>query len=268
MVLAGTMLPAILILYWWIAGDLGPRTLNAATHETGKWAVRFLLITLAVTPARSVFDQGKVVIVRRMLGVATATYALAHFSLFIVDQQFSPWKVAVEITQRFYLTIGFVALLGLVALVATSTDASVRRLGRHWKRLHWLIYPIGVLALFHHFLQAKAGVSSALFAAGVFLWLMFWRLLPIRFRANPWAILILAPAACAMTALLEFAWYGLATRLNPWRILAANLDIEYGLSTALWVGVAGVAVVVAMGVSRLASRKWQGKPFSSIRARA
>jgi sulfoxide reductase heme-binding subunit YedZ len=253
-VLVCAVLPALLIIYWWVAGDFGPRTLNAVIHETGKWAVRFLLITLAVTPARTVFDYGKVVIVRRMLGVTTMAYALAHFSLFIVDRQFDAWKVGSEIFLRFYLTIGFVALLGLVALGVTSTDGWIRRLGRNWKRLHWTIYAIGVLALFHHFLQSKAGVSTALFAAGVFLWLLLWRLLPRRFRANPWAILALAPATALLTALLEFAWYGLATRLNPWRILNANLDIEYGPSVAEWVGITGVAVVGAMLLTRLLGR--------------
>ncbi len=263
-VLAGAILPGALIAYWWLAGALGPRTLNAATHETGKWAVRFLLISLAVTPARYLFDQGKVVIVRRMLGVAAAAYAAAHFSLYVADQQFSLGKVSSEIASRFYLTIGFVALLGLLALAATSTDAWVRRLGRRWKQLHWLIYPIGVLALWHHFLQSKAGVSTALFAAGVFLWLIGWRLLPRKLRANPWAVLALAPATAMLTAWLEFAWYGLATRLNPWRILNANLDIEYGLSTAEWVGVAGLAVVGVMVIFRLLGL-WSWKQSSPSR---
>ena len=268
-VLAGALLPAALVAYWWLDGDLGPRTLNAAIHEFGKWAVRFLLLSLAVTPARYVFDQGKVVIVRRMLGVTAATYAVAHFGLYIADQQFSLWKVGSEIVHRFYLTIGFVALVGLVALGVTSTDAWVRRLGRNWKRLHWLIYPIGVLALWHHFLwQSKAGVSAALFAAGVFLWLVGWRLLPRRLRADPWAILALAPVTAIVTAGLEFAWYGLATRLNPWRILNANLDIEYGPSIAAWVGISGLVVTAAMLIFRFFDRKKSPKPGSSMPSRA
>ncbi len=263
-VLAGTVLPAALIAYWWLNDDLGPRTLNAAIHEFGKWAERFLLLSLAVTPARYVFDQGKVVIVRRMLGVTAATYAVAHFSLYVADQQFSFWKIDNEIVNRFYLTIGFIALVGLVALGITSTDGWVRRLGRNWKRLHWLIYPIGVLALWHSFLQSKAGISAALFVAGVFLWLIAWRLLPTRLRADPWAVLALAPVVAVLTAGLEFAWYGLATRVNPWRVLNANLDIEYGPSIAVWVAIAGLALTAAMLLLRIVRRKKPRKSVSSV----
>ena len=267
-VLAGAVLPAAFIAYWWLDGDLGPRTLNAAIHEFGKWAERFLLLSLAVTPARYLFDQGKVVIVRRMIGVTAVAYALGHFGLFIADQQFSFWKVDAEIVDRFYLTIGFVALVGLLALGVTSTDGWVRRLGRNWKRLHWLIYPIGVLALWHNFLQSKAGISTALFTAGVFLWLIGWRLLPTRLRANPWAVLALAPVVAVLTAAVEFAWYGLATRLNPWRILKANLDIEYEPSTAVWIGIAGLAITAAMLLFRFLSRRKPRKSALPVPSRA
>lgn len=250
-VLFGACVPAALIAYWWLTGALGPRTVNAAIHLTGLWAIRFVLLALAVTPARLIFDRPRVVLVRRMLGVTAAAYAVAHLCLYVVDQNFHLLEVALEIIRRFYLTIGFVALVGLVALAATSTDAMVRRMGRGWKRLHWSIYAIGVLMLFHHFLQAKAGVSDAVFVSGLFLWLMLWRALPAARQASPWVLAALAPIAGLLTAALEFVWYGLATRIDPWRVLEANLDVAYGPRPAGWVLIAGLGVVVLYLLSRL-----------------
>lgn len=251
LVLLGACLPAMFIGYWWLNGDLGPRTVNAAIHLTGLWAVRFVLLSLAVTPARLVFDRPRVVLVRRMLGVTAAAYAVAHLGLYIVEMNFNLLEVALEIIRRFYLTIGFVTLIGLVALGATSTDAAVRWMGRGWKRLHWSIYGIGVLMLLHHFLQAKAGVSAAVFVAGLFVWLMLWRVLPASRQGSPWALTGLAVAAGLLTAGLEFAWYALATRIDPWRVLAANLDVTFGPRPAEWVAISGLGVVVLCLLSRL-----------------
>ena len=244
LVLLGACLPALLIGYWWLNGDLGPRTVNAAIHLTGLWAVRFVLLALAVTPVRVVFDRPRVVLVRRMLGVTAMVYAVAHLGLFVTDLNFHFLEVATEIVRRFYLTIGFVTLIGLVALGATSTDGAVRWMGRGWKRLHRAIYGIGVLMLLHHFLQAKAGVSAAVFAAGLFIWLMLWRALPAAKQASPWVLAVLALVAGLLTAGLEFAWYALATRINPWRVLDANLDIAFGPRPPAWVAIAGLGVAV------------------------
>ncbi len=250
-VLLGACVPAILIGYWWLNGDLGPRTVNAAIHLTGLWTVRFVLLSLAVTPARVVFDRPKIVLVRRMLGVTAMVYALAHLSLYIVDMNFHLLEVLTEIVRRSYLTIGFVALTGLVTLGATSTDAAVRRMGRNWKRLHWSIYGIGVLMLLHHFMQAKAGVSAAVLAAGLFIWLMLWRALPAARRASPWVLTALAIAAGVLAAGVEFAWYGLATRIDPWRVLAANLNVAFGPRPAEWVAICGLGVVALALLARL-----------------
>ena len=251
LVLLGACAPALLIAYWWLDGDLGPRRVNAAIHLTGLWTVRFVLLSLAVTPFRVVFDRPKIVLVRRMLGVTAMVYALGHLSLYVVDMNFHLLEVATEIVRRFYLTIGFVALIGLVALGATSTDAITRRMGRNWKRLHWSIYAIGALMLLHHFLQAKAGVSAAVLVAGLFVWLVLWRLLPVPSRASPWVLAGLAIVAGLLTAGLEFAWYGLATRINPWRVLSANLDIAFGPRPAEWVAICGLGVMAGCLLVRL-----------------
>src|SRR5260370_499285 len=102
-----------------------------------------------------------------MVEVGAFVYGVTHISLYTADQMFDLVKVASEIVQRVYLTIGFTALIGLTTLAATSTDAMVRRLGAlRWQRLHYAVYGIGALALIHYFQQTKADVSVPTFTAG------------------------------------------------------------------------------------------------------
>ena len=121
-------------------------------------------------------------LVRRNVGVAAACYAVAHLSLYVVDQNFKLLTVVSEIALRFYLTIGFVALLVLLALAGTSTDGWVKRLGGNWKRLHRLAYPVGAVALLHFYIQSKLNVSEPVFVSGLFVWLMAWRVVPEGWR--------------------------------------------------------------------------------------
>src|SRR5436190_23609733 len=102
---------------------LGARPLNEAIHQIGLWTIRLIFIALAITPLRQIWQWPRLILVRRMIGVGAFAYILCHFSLYWVDQAFDVVKIATEIAVRFYLTIGFVALLGLAALAATSTDA-------------------------------------------------------------------------------------------------------------------------------------------------
>lgn len=243
------ILPGALIAWTWATTGLGPRGVNTAIHLTGTWAVRFLLISLAVTPAKFVLEYPRVKLLRRMLGVTAACYAGVHFTLYIVDNHFDLLHVVSEIARRFYLTIGFVALLGLAALGFTSTDGWQHRLGRNWKRLHTLVYGIAVLAIFHHFLQAKADVSNAVFSAGVFVWLMVWRLEPRTWQMLRAPLIGLAVLASVAAACIEALWYGLATGISGWRVLNANLHIGHGLRPSEWVFVAGL-LVLAMSFTR------------------
>jgi sulfoxide reductase heme-binding subunit YedZ len=268
LVLVECVWPALWVMYGLAFGILGPRPLNEAIHEVGQFAVRVLVVSLAVTPARAVFDWPRAMLVRRMLGVTAACYVFLHFALYTADQDFRMLHVGSEIIHRFYLTIGFVALVGLAALAATSTDAMMRRLGRRWKKLHRLVYGISMLALVHYYLQSKADVTDAVTLSGLFVWLMLWRALPRRFQRNLLALIILAPVAGFATAWMEFAWYGLATGINPWRVLAANLtlDWDFGLRPSAVVTLSGAAVVAAVVLRRIlgAATTW----FSARRARA
>jgi sulfoxide reductase heme-binding subunit YedZ len=250
-VLAAAFVPALVTAWWAIRGELGGRPVMEAIHNMGLWAIRFLMIALAVTPARAVFDAPRVILVRRMLGLTALAYAVAHFSLYILSEQFNLLTVASEIALRFYLLIGFIALLALIALGVTSTDAMIRRMGAGWKRLHWLVYPVAVLALLHYFIQSKANVSEAVVFTGVFLWLMGLRLLPAAWRGNPAALLGLGIVAGFATAGVEFAWYALATGINPWRVLAVNESLRFGLRPAHIVAMGGISVAALAGLQWL-----------------
>ena len=110
--------PALYLALAYERDALGAKPITALIHGTGEWTVRFLLASLAVSPLRRIADWPKLINLRRMLGVTVAAYALAHLALYVVDQNFVLTKVVSEIVLRTYLTIGFVALLGLIALGA------------------------------------------------------------------------------------------------------------------------------------------------------
>ena len=224
--LVALCLPAVDLAWRWYAGDLDPRPVTLATHATGDWAIVFLLVSLALTPARAVFDWSPLIHIRRRVGVAAALYAVAHLLIYVLDQKWNLIVVATEIVKRFYLTIGFVALLALVALAITSTNGWQKRLKRNWKRLHWLVYPAVTLALLHFFIQSKVKIGEAAFAAGLFAWLMLWRVLPARLRTGFAGLLLLAAAATLVTMVFEASWYGLVNKIDPMRVLAANFDPE------------------------------------------
>lgn len=246
--------PAVLLLVRWGIGDLGSRPITEAIHRSGDWAIRFLILALAVTPARALFDWPRVLLVRRMLGVATAAYAGLHLVLYVVDQKWNLWTVASEIVLRFYLTIGFVAFLGFAVLAVTSTDDWQRRLRQRWKQLHRLVYPLAGLALFHDALQSKINAGDPVFYAGIFLWLMLWRQLSRPRQGQLAPLAVLAPVAWLATAAIEIAWYGLATKVPASRVFEANLGFD--LETRPASQVLAVAVLV-LGVAAVRRLRWR-----------
>lgn len=254
-VFLGVLAPGLWIAAQAATGTLGSKPVTSAIHQSGDWAVRFLLLSLLVTPLRFVADWPKLIAVRRMVGVAAAAYAAFHLAFYVVEQAFNLQKVASEIVLRFYLTIGFVGLLGLIALAATSTDAMIRRLGSAgWNRLHLLTYPIAFIAIWHFFLQTKLDVSEPVLMLGFFVWLMGFRLMRRSgFAAGPLQLAALAIISAVATALLEALWYATMTGVMASRILYANLDVAFGIRPALWVGLAGLALA-AVNLARMRGR--------------
>ncbi|TCZ59935.1 sulfoxide reductase heme-binding subunit YedZ [Roseicella aquatilis] len=231
----------------WVAAEaalhqLGPEPWKAALKEIGQWTIRLLLLTLAVTPLGKILAEPRLLALRRLLGLTTLAYAGLHLLLYAGHENFRLGKVASEIVLRPYLTIGFAALLGLVALGWTSTDGWIRALGPRWRRLHVLIFPIAALGVLHFYWQSKSVVWEAVLAGGLLSWLLLWRVLPAAWRLRLPALLALVPLTALAAASLEYAWYALATNLPAQRILFANLDVSFGLRPALWAGVAALAV--------------------------
>jgi sulfoxide reductase heme-binding subunit YedZ len=250
--LIGLCLPALELAWRWYNGDLEPRPVTVATHSTGDWAVIFLMLSLAMTPARALFDWMPLVQIRRRIGVAAALYAGAHFLIYVLDQKWNLVVVATEIIKRFYLTIGFVTLLMLVVLAITSTDGWQKRLRRNWKRLHWLIYPAAFIAIVHFFIQSKVKIGEPAFTAGLFTWLMLWRMLPAKLQRGYLGLVLLGVSATLATVVFEATWYWLVNGRDPIVALLANLDPELVFRPAQKVLIASLLVIAAVALRRLA----------------
>jgi sulfoxide reductase heme-binding subunit YedZ len=263
-VLAAGFIPGAVLAFWWATGALGGRPVIEVIHGTGDWAIRYLLISLAITPAARVLNWPRLLTVRRIVGLTALAYALSHLTLYTVDQNFRLGVVASEIVLRFYLTIGFIVLLGLAVLGVTSTNDWSRRLGHWWKRLHKAIYVLGAIALLHYFIQSKSNVSEPVFFSGLFAWLLLWRALPMAWQRSLFVQLGLAVVSACVAAGIEFAWYALATGINPWRVLAASETLRFGLRPAHYVALTGLAVVVLAALRRIKAPMWlRGRLVSS-----
>lgn len=235
----------------WLNG-LGPEPLKETTQFTGRWALRFLLLSLLVTPAGRLLAWPQLLQLRRMVGLGAVFWVLGHFALYVLDQQGMVGRIVGEILQRFYLTIGFIAVVGLLVLAFTSSDAWLRGLGRGWKRLHRLVFPIAVLAVLHAIIQAKSNASEPLMMAGLLLWLLGWRLVPLPASLRLWVLVGLSLAAAVATAGLEFLWYDNFSRLPAGRIFAANFDWAVAPRPAAQVALIALGFCGLVALRRLA----------------
>ena len=151
------LLPLTSLVWRGFYGDLGANVVETITHNTGDWTLRFLLITLSITPLRNWFGWSGLIRFRRMLGLFVFFYACCHFSIwFIADHGFDFAGMLEDIVKRPYISFGFSALLLLIPLAITSNNAMVKKLGRRWKKLHQLVYLIVVLGVLHFLWLVKA----------------------------------------------------------------------------------------------------------------
>jgi sulfoxide reductase heme-binding subunit YedZ len=246
--LALLLWPALLAAYVGLRYGLGARPLNDLIHRAGYWALIFFLLSLAITPLRQAGRYGKLIDVRRMIGVGAFAYAAVHLSLYIADENFRLVHVAIEIVSRLYLLIGFIAFLGLAALAITSNDTMVKRLGGlRWRRLHQITYGIGLLALIHFFQQTKADVTVPTLYAGLFAWLLGYRLLA-KWRGQnalsaPW-LATLAVIVGLLTLLGEAVGISLQFGVSPLDILATAFDLDLGIRPGWTVMGAGLLVAL------------------------
>jgi sulfoxide reductase heme-binding subunit YedZ len=173
---------APLLSIFWRAFEIGGSNLGANPVEYvqdtfGQWGLRFLVITLAITPLKDWLDAPWLVMLRRMLGLFAFAYVLLHFLTWLILDQGMYWSgILVDIAKRPFITIGFAALVMLIPLAVTSTNGMMRRLGKRWKTLHRLIYLIALLGVWHYYWQVKADVREPLVYLAIVSVLLGWRI--------------------------------------------------------------------------------------------
>jgi sulfoxide reductase heme-binding subunit YedZ len=169
------------------AGGLGANPIEATNRFLGDWGLRFLLISLAVTPLKAVLGLPVLMRFRRMLGLYAFFYVTLHLSSYIGLDQFFAWgEIWADIVKRNYITIGMTAFALLVPLALTSTKGMIKRLGGpRWKKLHMLVYPAAILGVFHFFMMVKADIREPLIYAAVLAVLLGYRLVARARRRLP-----------------------------------------------------------------------------------
>lgn len=181
------LLPAALVVTdaAGITGDLGANPVEAVLDRFGNWGLRFVMIALAVTPLRQLTGRAWLLRFRRMLGLFAFFYVLMHFLTWLVlDQGLLVSAIVEDIAVRPFITLGFTALLLLTAMAVTSTNGMRRRLGRRWQQLHYSVYAVGVLGVWHFWWQVKLDIREPLVYAvilGVLLGYRYWH----RHRRTP-----------------------------------------------------------------------------------
>jgi sulfoxide reductase heme-binding subunit YedZ len=163
------LLPLAVLIHRAVQGELGANPISYVTNWLGQWTFRLLLVSLALTPLRIVTGLAWPVQLRRLVGLFTFLYASLHFLVWILVDHYFNWdQMLADLVKRRYITVGMLALLCLIPLAVTSTNGMVKRLGgTAWRRLHRLVYLIGVLAALHLLWLAKGFRPDAYLYAGI-----------------------------------------------------------------------------------------------------
>jgi len=166
---AACLVPLAQLVYGAATGGLGANPIEAFTRGLGDWTLRFLLITLAMTPLRRLTGLIWLIRLRRMLGLYTFFYGLLHLLSYVWLDQFFDWAfILKDIVKRPFITVGFTCFVLMIPLAATSTNAMIKRLGgRRWRMLHRSVYVIGILAVLHYWWLVKQDITQPAIYAGV-----------------------------------------------------------------------------------------------------
>jgi sulfoxide reductase heme-binding subunit YedZ len=177
LVFVACLIPAALIVFDTFAGALGANPIETIQDHFGNWGLRFILITLTVTPLRQISGWNWLIRFRRMLGLFAFFYVLMHFlTWLILDQELLLAAIGEDIFERPFITIGFSAFLALIAMAVTSTNGMRRRMGKRWQKLHYGIYVVGILGVWHYWWQVKLDVSDPAIYATLLALLLGYRL--------------------------------------------------------------------------------------------
>jgi len=200
---AAALVPFVHLVWRGINGDLTADPLVEITNETGIWTLRFVVITLAITPFRRLSGWNPAIRFRRMIGLFAFFYAMLHFLTYLVGDRFASldfpdgfvaWSTLVnllasiweDVAKRPYITVGFIAFVSMIPLALTSTAGWIRRLGgRNWQRLHRLIYLTGIAGVTHYWWRVKADTLHPAIYAGLIVLLLGYRL-ALSFKRSRW----------------------------------------------------------------------------------
>jgi sulfoxide reductase heme-binding subunit YedZ len=189
--------PALLLVWKALHQDLGPNPIEFITHATGDWTLRFLAITLAVSPLRRLLGLPDLIRFRRMLGLFAFFYGCLHFMTYLwLDKFFDFHEIVKDVWKRPFITAGFVGFVAMIPLALTSTAGSIRRLGGHrWQMLHRLIYLSACAGVIHYYWLVKSDVRLPLLYGSIVLLLLAERVIAAwrksaakRLRSTPAAV--------------------------------------------------------------------------------
>ncbi len=173
------LVPLVLLGWRGLHNNLGANPIEFITHNTGDWTIRFLLITLAVTPLRKLLALPVLIRFRRMLGLFAFFYACLHFvTYFWLDKFFDLADILKDVAKRPFITAGFTGFVLLIPLAVTSTQGWIRRLGgRRWQLLHRLIYVSAFAGVVHYYWLVKSDVRLPLLYGGILAVLLLFRII-------------------------------------------------------------------------------------------
>lgn len=176
---------AALLPFAWMASalfdlfgqSLGPNPSRELLHSSGKTALNALWLTLALRPLQQLTGRIEFLWLRRLAGLTSFAYATLHLLVYAILELALDWSdLGNEIAKRPFIIVGLIALIGMIPMAATSTDRAMRRLGRRWQRMHYAIYPVAILAVWHYYWQIKLDTTEPLIYTGVLALLLGYRL--------------------------------------------------------------------------------------------
>ena len=171
------LLPLAWLVYAAFTAQLGANPIEVITRQLGEWGLVFLLITLCMTPLRDIWQAAWPIKLRRMLGLFSFFYVVLHFISYLWLDQFFDWtEIWHDIIKRPFITVGMLAVIGLLPLAVTSNRWSQRRLGARWRRLHQLVYLVTILGVIHFFWLTKADLLRPMIFAICLALLLVYRL--------------------------------------------------------------------------------------------
>ena len=172
------LFPSLLWAYQFVSGNLGVNPIEKLMDELGLMALRLIIITLMITSLSNIKTLKSIVVLRRMVGLFAFYYVCLHFSTYIVLDHFLDMQFIIQdIIKRPFITFGFISFLFLIPLASTSTNNMIKRLGfKLWKKIHYLIYPVAILASMHFYVLVRADKTEPVIYMGIIILLLLHRI--------------------------------------------------------------------------------------------